>query len=312
MSRILVTGGCGFLGSHLAERLVQQGHAVFTLDRACANPTGITRIDYTADCRNLAALETAAYGCDFIYHLAATVGVQRVLADPAECMANNIDSFRAVLSLGIPGLLTSTSEVYGKNQEALSEDSALIYSSKSRWSYAASKLVCEWMAQQAGWKTVRLFNVVGPRQNSAYGAVLPNFVKQALAGEPLTVHGDGSQVRTFIDVRDCVAILDALRDKQFDVVNVGGETIRTMRQLAVEVQSALGPAARNIAYRPYAAAYADGFEECQRRVPDLGKLRGLLGHIPSRPLEQTILALADSLRSKEEGESLCPSGQMTA
>jgi len=292
--RILITGGAGFIGSHLAERLKRHGHEVQVID---------LKID-GSDCRNidLGTLHIwKEFGVvpEFIYHLAATVGVRKVLEDPKECIENNVESLRAVLGLGIPGIFASTSEVYGKTTGELSEDSELRYSSKPRWAYAASKLIGEHLARQAGWKTVRFFNVVGPRQNSDYGAVLPQFVSQAISGEPITVYGDGSQTRTFLDVRDCTAILDTLRDREFDVVNVGGGYHTTVRGLAEFVRDAVSSRS-DIVHKTYESVYPKGFEECRERKPDLSKLRSLIGEFEYRNFHQTVTDLADSLKEKYE------------
>lgn len=297
--RVLITGGAGFIGGHLAERLVQQGHEVHIVDRKPVNDWPYYYPGASADCRELWLYGVSKYPFDFIYHLAATVGVRRVLENPAECIDNNVRSLQAVLSLGIPGIFASTSEVYGLTKGALSESSELRYSSQSRWAYAASKLIGEHLARQAGWKTVRFFNVVGPRQNSDYGAVLPSFVGQALQGEPITVYGDGSQTRTFLDVRDCAAILDTLRDREFDVVNVGGEQTLSIRHLAEFVRDAVSSRS-DIVHVPYESAYPPGFEECKERVPDLSKLRSLIGEFEYRSFYQTVSDLAESLKEKYE------------
>jgi UDP-glucose 4-epimerase len=286
--RILVTGGAGFIGSHLVERLISQGHEVVVLDDLS---TGLKsnlsdEVEFwEADCRNPKAVRKAAYGCDYVYHLASTVGVIKVLTDPKDCIENIIKSTQSVLSLGLPGMDFSTSEVYGKNTNILREDSDLIYSNKSRWSYATSKLIGEWLAASAKWKTVRLFNIVGPRQIPGY--VFSNFIQQARSGKDLTVYGTGEQVRTFIDVRDTVEILDILRDKQFDVVNVGAAHTLSMYELAKTIKRTLNSTSE-IVHVPYIQAYPDGFEECASRIPDLSKLRSLIGNYEYRAIEQTI------------------------
>lgn len=287
--RILVTGSSGFIGSHLVDRLISE-HEVTGLDRRSGD-----RTDWPIDCRALP--KQAPYFPDwhFCYHLASTMGVSNVLNDPQACIDNIINSTKAVLSLGIPGIYFSTSEVYGRNSSVLSEDSAIILSSKSRWSYAAAKLCGEWMALQAGWKVVRLFNVVGPRQSEESGAVLPRFVKQALLGEPITVYGEGTQIRTFIDVHDCVEILDKLRDVDFDVVNVAGPHLMTMMTLAKEVRKVLDSPSM-LEQVSYEKAYPQGFEECQSRIPDHTKLKSLIGAFHYRPLEQTIKELAKEIQ----------------
>jgi UDP-glucose 4-epimerase len=294
--RVLVTGGAGFIGSHLVETLMKSGHEPVLIDnlstgKASNVPTTVKL--YVEDCRNIEALKKVSKGCEFVYHLASTVGVEKVLGDPRECIENILDSTRSVLSLGIPGMDFSTSEVYGKNTEVLKEDGELIYSRKARWSYAASKLIGEWLAESAGWKTVRLFNIVGPRQNLGY--VFSNFVNQAANGKPITVYGDGTQVRTLTDVRDAVSIFEKLRHLDFDVVNVGGSHTTTVRDLAETVVNTLGSTSA-IESVPYNKAYAKGFEkvfeDCTVRVPSLLKLTSLVGEIKTTPLATTILDTA--------------------
>lgn len=304
--RILITGGAGFIGSHLAERLLEQGHEVTIIDakRRREWPSVVRSVaghDIYIQYASRSYLEPGQDRWDFIYHLAATVGVKRVLENPKECIENNLDSLHSVLSLGIPGLYTSTSEVYGKTPGPLKEESPLVYSSAARWSYATSKLIGEWLAKQAGWKTVRLFNVIGPRQSTNYGAVLPTFVRQALDGEPLTIHGGGHQTRTFIDVRDCVEILDKLREKKFDVVNVGGNHISKIIDLGIKVWETIRPNDWPIKTQhvEYEKTYPDGFEECPSRIPDLTKLHSLIDKYRYRFIEETIKDLAESLKQKE-------------
>jgi UDP-glucose 4-epimerase len=286
--RVLITGGAGFIGSHLADRLLSQDHEVVVLDNlSTGKRENVPKYAdfYEVDCRNTRVLRNASDGCDYVYHLASTVGVNKVLEDPKECIENIIKSTQSVLSLGLPGMDFSTSEVYGKNTNILREDSDLIYSNKSRWSYATSKLIGEWLAASAKWKTVRLFNIVGPRQIPGY--VFSNFIQQARSGKDLTVYGTGEQVRTFIDVRDTVEILDILRDKQFDVVNVGAAHTLSMYELAKTIKRTLNSTSE-IVHVPYTQAYPDGFEECNSRVPDLSKLRSLIGNYEYRAIETTI------------------------
>lgn len=294
--KILVTGSSGFIASHLIDRLISE-HEVTGLDRRA----GI-RTQMLMDCRSL------LYGSwpdfDFVYHLASTIGVNKVLQNPADCIANIIEPTRAVLSLGVPGIYFSTSEVYGRNTGVLSEDSEIRLSSKARWSYAAAKLCGEWMALEAGWKVVRLFNVVGPRQSEESGAVLPRFVKQALRGEPITVYGEGTQIRTFIDVKDCVEILDRLRDKTFDVVNIAGTHLRTILTLAKEVRETLDSPSP-IEQVPYSKAHPDGFEECEARIPDSTKLYDLIGrNFKFKPLDKTIKELACTLTKNPSDQAV--------
>lgn len=300
--RILVTGGAGFIGSHLTTHLSSAGHTVDVIDRIY--PGGYWADAHARihrDCLTIHLSQSIDRNPpDFIYHLASTVGVRNVLADPKEAIENIIESTRAVLSLGIPGMYFSTSEVYGRNDETLGEESEIRLSSKTRWSYAGAKLVCEWLALEAGWKVIRPFNVVGPRQNMAYGAVLPSLVGQWLGGGPLTVHGDGRQIRTFIDVHDFVRIVDELREKDFEVLNVGGIHKLNIRDLAFKVNWTLGEE-YPIVYRPYSEVFPPGFEECNRRVPDLTKLHGLIGKRDYKSLNETIVELAKEKQHESVG-----------
>ena len=290
--RILITGGAGFIGGHLTQKLLEQGHTASVIDDLSTGfkeniPSGVET--YFGDCRDEGLLKTAATGCEFVYHLASTVGVEKVLKDPRACIKNVIESTQSVLNLGIPGMDFSTSEVYGKNPNALSEDSDLVYSSRARWSYAVAKLAGEWLAKSSGWKTVRLFNIVGPRQSLGY--VFSNFVRRARENKDLRVYGLGSQIRTFLDVRDAVDILSQLRCKGFEVVNVGGKHTMTVESLAELVKRVTRSKSR-IVRVPYHDAYSEGFEDsfedCQARVPDLTKLHSLIGEYNYRPLESTV------------------------
>lgn len=283
--KILLTGGAGFIGSHLAEYLVSSGHEVDIIDDLSSGKRENLpkkAVFFHSRCQDWMPYDRQY---DFCYHLASTVGVSRVVEDPAGCIKNIVDSTRAVLSMPVKGIYFSTSEVYGKNDRVLSEDSECILSGKSRWNYAAAKLCGEWMALQAGWKVVRLFNVVGPRQNPAYGAVFPNFIKAAISHSPLIVYGDGYQTRTFIDVRDCVEILDLLRDKEFEVVNVGGQFKVSIVNLAKWVCGVLGSYSK-VEFQDY--PFGDGFEECLNRVPDLSLLQKLLPKFKYRNMEDTV------------------------
>jgi UDP-glucose 4-epimerase len=182
----------------------------------------------------------------------------------------------------------STSEVYGKIRSlGLAESEVCCFSSAPRWSYAAAKLVGEWLALDEKWQVVRLFNVIGPNQNPAYGAVFPRFVSQSETDQPLTIYGDGSQVRTFTSVHDVVCILDSLRDKTFDVVNVGSTNTLSIRQLATRIKELTGSHS-GLEYVDYEKAYPAGFEECPSRIPDLTKLRSLIGNYEFRSLENMI------------------------
>lgn len=290
--KILVTGGAGFIGSHLVELLLEEGHEPIVIDDLSTGhlsnvPDNVPYL--IGDCADAKELAKISKGCEFVYHLASTVGVDKVLSNPKECIENIVRSSQAVFGLGIPGMEFSTSEVYGKNTHILTEGEDLIYSSKTRWSYAASKLISEWLASAAGWKTVRLFNIVGPRQNLGY--VFSNFVHQAGRGLPITVYGSGEQIRTFIDVRDTVKILEHLRTQEFDVVNVGAAHTLSMRELAKTIKR-VTRSYSPIEIVPYDKAYKQGFDECPSRIPDLTKLHQMIGDMDHRPIEQTILATA--------------------
>lgn len=285
--RILLTGGAGFIGSHLSRHLLSKGHDVGVLDYRNDWWPPVPGIHcFGMDCRDLPGY-LHAKDWDYCYHLASTVGVSRVLADPRECIENIVESTRAVLRLGIPGMYFSTSEVYGKNSQPLREDSDCVLSGKSRWSYAAAKLCGEWLALAERWKVVRLFNVIGPNQNSSYGAVVPKFFECARRGWPIPIFGDGEQTRTFTSVFDVVEILDRLRDKAFDVVNVGSENTASIAELANLVKQVTGSSALR-GFVPYSKAYPEGFEECPERVPNLTKLRSLIGNFKFRSLEETL------------------------
>ena len=305
--RILLTGGAGFIGSHLARRLIGQGHSVGILDNRVdwGNVSDLRlRKRYPFDCRDLqrVCLECLGDGSwEFCYHLASTVGVNRVLADPQECIENIVESTRAVLKLGIPGMYFSTSEVYGKNTERAREDSDCVISPAARWSYAAAKLCGEWLSLAHGWKVVRLFNVIGPNQSRGYGAVVPRFLEHARQGLAIPVYGDGQQKRTFTSVFDVVQILDLLRDKSFDVVNVGSENTVTILELAKLAREACGSLS-TIAFVPYRVAYGPGFEECPERVPDLRKLRSLIGEFKFQSIEQTLKETVNGQQQRYEGD----------
>lgn len=303
--KLFITGIAGFIGSHLAEALVALGHEVSGVDNFSSGKLSNIQNPaikcYKCDCQDKYKLGYVINKAkpDFIYHLAATVGVSKVLDDPKKCIENNIDSLKTVVSFGIPGIFASTSEVYGKNSKIVSEDADLIYSSKSRWSYATSKIIGEYIVQQTdGWKSVRFFNVIGPRQSTSYGAVLPNFVNNAINDEPLQVYGHGMQVRTFLDVRDCAQILDILRDKCFDVVNVAGDTALSISDLAEKVIETLRSSSK-FEYISYNKVYSDGFEECRYRVPDLTKLNSLIGNFVYRDFKQSIKDLAEQIKSTQ-------------
>ncbi|HEX2028874.1 MAG TPA: NAD-dependent epimerase/dehydratase family protein [Nitriliruptorales bacterium] len=307
--RYLVTGGAGFIGSHLVEALVAEDHEVVVLDDLS---TG--RLDNLAavrgdvqflhgDVRDEALVARAVEGTDTVMHLAATVGVRRVVQRPLDALLANVRGAEVVLAQaersGARALVTSTSEVYGKNPSVpLSETDDLVIGPPSvpRWTYAASKAVVEMIAMGrarehgAAMVVARLFNTVGPRQTGAYGMVVPRFVRQAIAGEDLTVYGDGRQSRCFCAVEDVVAaLLGLVNDARADggVFNVGSDREVTVRALADTVVARTASRSR-IRMVTYEQAFGSGFEEPRRRVPDTRRIRALLGWRPASELEATI------------------------
>ena len=306
--KVLITGGAGFIGSHLAERLVQRGDEVFVLDDLS-----------TGDRANVAHLEVGPRfhfvegsifagerllelvgTCDQVVHLAAAVGVQYILDHPLSSISTNIEGTQRVLEtcnrFRKKVMIASTSEVYGnQNHAPLVETDGSVYGSsgKARWSYAASKLMDEFLAlayhRTHGLEVVivRFFNTVGPRQTGRYGMVVPRFVRQALAGEPVTVYGTGHQSRTFTHVGDTVRAVEALLDTPRavgEVVNVGGVEEVTIQHLAERILAKTGSCSA-IRHIPYEEAFATGFEDMERRVPGLDKLEGLVGFRPETGLE---------------------------
>jgi UDP-glucose 4-epimerase len=320
--RYLVTGGAGFIGSHLAERLLGGGHSVTALDDlstgAAENLKGIRsdprfrlEVDTIFHAPHTAELIDEA---DVVIHLAASVGVFQIVESPVRTIETNIRGTEIVLSnaakKGKPVLVASTSEVYGKSTKVpFSEDDDCVLgaSSKGRWSYAASKLVDEFLAlsyfkeRKLPTIVVRLFNTVGPRQTGRYGMVLPRFVRQALDGGPLTVFGDGRQSRCFAWVGDVVgAILALLREPRAlgQVFNVGNDREISIEDLARLVRDRANPAAeiRNV---PYDQAYEQGFEDMRRRVPDLRKIRDLVGYRPTLGVEEIVDRVVEHERSRQ-------------
>lgn len=309
--RVLITGGAGFIGSHLAEALLAGGHEVLVLDdlstgsienvRSCrSNPRFRIAVDTIFNAPLAAELIDEA---DFVVHLAASVGVFQIIENPVRTIETNIRGTEIVLhhaaKKGKPVLVASTSEVYGKSSKvpfSEEDDCVLGPSSRARWSYAASKLVDEFLAlsyfkeRKLPTIIVRLFNTVGPRQTGRYGMVLPRFIRQALQGGPLTVFGDGRQTRCFADVSDVVgALLRLLQEPRSfgQVFNLGSDREIAIGDLAALVRQRANPEAA-IEFIPYERAYEAGFEDMRRRVPDLRKIAALIGYRPTVPLEETI------------------------
>ena len=310
MSRCLVTGGAGFVGSHLTARLLDDGHEVVVLDDLSTGRREnllplLDRPGLTfrpGSITDPLALSDAVRGTDAIYHLAAAVGVKLVADDPVRTIETNIAPTDQLLRLAVQGgqafFLASTSEVYGKNpKERWTEEDDLVLgpTSRPRWAYGCSKAIDEFLAlayhRQFGLPVVvgRFFNVVGPRQVGDYGMVIPRFVRQALADEPLVVYDDGRQERCFAHVRevvDCVVRLTGTPGAAGQVFNIGGDEPVSIRRLAEEVVRRTGGG--RIAYQPYHEAYGDRFEDVRRRVPDLTRLVRTSGTKPSMPLGEIL------------------------
>lgn len=309
--KTLITGGAGFVGSHLGEYLLSKGDRVTIIDDlstgSIANIAHLkadTRFSYHIDTvMNRPLLAELIDDCDRIFHLAAAVGVRLIVESPVRTIETNIRATELVLELANKKnrkvLVASTSEVYGKSTDVpFREDGDLVIgpTNKGRWSYACSKAVDEFYAL-AYWKEkkcpvliARLFNTVGPRQTGRYGMVLPNFVGQALAGEPITVFGDGRQRRCFTHVKDSVWALAHLMSEPKavgEVYNIGSRQEVSIGELARLVKRKTGSKSP-IKHVPYRQAYEEGFEDMPRRVPDLGKIRRLIGYKPTRGLDTII------------------------
>lgn len=314
----LITGGAGFIGSHLAEELLVRGHAVSVIDdlstgtiRNIAHLKGRPHFQYVVDtCANRPLLAELVDAADVIYHLAAAVGVRLIVESPVRTIETNIKLTELVLEAANkkhkPVFVASTSECYGKS-EALPfrEDGDLVMgpSSKGRWSYACSKLIDEFLAiayfRERGLPTVvgRLFNTVGPRQTGQYGMVVPTFVRQALLGQPVTVYGDGKQSRCFTHVTDAVAALISLMEQPAaygEVFNIGNTEEISIMSLAEQVIAKAGSKSQ-IELVPYERAYEPGFEDMPRRVPCIDKINKQIGWKPTRGLSQILEDVVQSL-----------------
>ena len=320
--RALVTGGAGFIGSHLVERLLGDGADVVALDdlstgqrRNVASLLDHPRFRFVEG----SVLDPPLVGelvaaCDAVYHLAAAVGVRQILEQPRRSIAVNLHGTENVLAAaadhGARVLVASTSEVYGKNETpGLAEDADAVYGATSvtRWLYAVTKAADEHLALAYAQESrlpvaiVRLFNTIGPRQSGQYGMVVPRFVRQALRGEPLTVYGDGAQTRCFTYVDDAVTAMCALMTNATaagEVFNVGQPREVTIGALAERVRALTGSTSP-IVYVPYQEAYARGFEDMRRRVPDVSKLRRYTGFVPGVTLDEAIIRIVAHVRENE-------------
>src|SRR5918912_2606100 len=301
--RVLITGGAGFIGSHLSDAYLERGDEVFVIDdlstgsiENIAHLKKHPRFHYTIDSiTNQPVLAELVDQCDVIFHLAAAVGVKLIVESPVRTIETNVHGTEVVLSLANKKkkkvLIASTSEVYGLSVEVpFREDGSLVMgaTTKGRWSYACSKAIDEFLAL-AYWRekklptiVVRLFNTVGPRQTGQYGMVIPTFVKQALAGRPITVYGTGQQTRCFGYVGDVVGALVALMEHPEavgEVFNIRSNEEVTILEVAERVKE-LTRSDSEIVFVPYAEAYEEGFEDMPRRVPDISKVNQLVGFKP--------------------------------
>ena len=320
--RYLITGGTGFIGSHLAERLLEHGDRVVLLDNLSTGSMenirhlkGSDHLEYHLDgIENRQLLAELVDDADVIIHFAAAVGVKLIVESPVRTIETNVNGTQMVLEAASKKrklvLIASTSEVYGKNVNIpFHEDADLVLgpTTKGRWSYAASKALDEFLALSY-WKerkqpviVVRFFNTVGPRQTGRYGMVLPNFVKNALGNTPIEVYGDGTQSRCFCDVRDTVEALLRLLplDKAIgEVINIGNTEEVTIENLARIVKQRTGSSSE-IQFIPYDKAYEPGFEDMMRRVPSIDKLHALTGFRPQTNLGEIIDRVAAYFRQKD-------------
>jgi UDP-glucose 4-epimerase len=309
--RYLITGGAGFIGSHLAEELLRRGHEVYIVDDLSTGSINNIRhlkthdrFHYVVDtCSNTHLMAEMVDGCDQIFHLAAAVGVKLIVESPVRTIETNIRLTEIMLNLANkkkrPIFVASTSEVYGKSEQLpFREDGDLVMgaTNKGRWSYACSKAIDEFLAiaycKEKKLPTVvaRLFNTVGPRQTGQYGMVVPNFVRQALSDKPITVFGDGKQTRCFTHVSDVVRALIGIMGKESSfgqVFNIGNNNEISIGDLARTVREMCNSKSE-IVHIPYEKAYEFGFEDMPRRVPDITKIQEAIGWKPSLTLPQIL------------------------
>lgn len=332
--RYLITGGAGFVGSHLAEELLRRGNQVTVIDDLSTGAIdnlqhlrGRSDFRYIIDTvMNRPVLAELVDQSEVIFHLAAAVGVRLIVDSPVRTIETNVRATELLLELATKKckkvLITSTSEVYGKSQKfPFSEEDDLLIGppDKGRWSYACSKAIDEFLAL-AYWREkkvptiiVRLFNTIGPRQTGHYGMVVPTFVRQALAGETITVFGDGLQSRCFGWVGDVVNAMIALsqhRDAVGKIFNVGADEEIKIIDLAHKVKEITGSLSP-IKLTPYDEAYEPGFEDMPRRIPDLQRIRQLIGYKPSKTLDEMLRVIVDS-SSKKAAAAVFASGRLYA
>jgi len=319
--RVLITGGAGFVGSHLSEALLERGDEVFILDNLSTGSFDNIvhlkthpKFHYTLDSvTNEPVVAELVDRCDIVVHLAAAVGVKLIVEQPVHTIETNVHGTEVILKIASKKkklvLIASTSEVYGKSVDVpFREDADLVLgaTSKHRWAYACSKMIDEFLAL-AYWKerklpviVVRLFNTVGPRQTGQYGMVIPSLVRQALAGEPITVFGDGTQSRSFTYVGDVVRAMVALINEPQavgQVFNIGNGHEITIGDLAVKIKDMTGSKSEIVTI-PYDQAYEAGFEDMPRRVPDISRIQSLVGYEPTVQLDEILTRVIEHFRQQ--------------
>jgi nucleoside-diphosphate-sugar epimerase len=318
--KALITGGAGFIGSHLSELLLENGWEVFVLDDVSTGSLENIahlrdRPDYHLVVESVlspAVVSEVVHKCDVVFHLAAAVGVRLIVEQPVHTMVTNVQGTETVLGycskFGKRVLVASSSEVYGDHREErpLTETDRRIYgpTTEKRWLYADSKAMDEHLAlsyhleRGLDCMIVRLFNTVGPRQSGRYGMVIPRFVERALAGEPLEVHGDGTQTRSFCHVSDTVRALAALMDAEIsgEIFNVGSSERVSILQLAERILGATDSASE-LAFVPYDQVYDQGIEDTLHREPAIGKVRDAIGWAPERDLDTILADVIEHMRA---------------
>lgn len=321
--RTLITGGAGFIGSHLAERLLEEGHEVFVVDNLSTGRfANIQHLESNPRFRFMLGtildeklMKELVEPCDEVYHLAAAVGVEYVINNPLQSLTTNIRGAEIVLEMANRGkqkvIISSTSEIYGKNgNKPFKEDDDRILGSTriNRWSYATTKAVDEFLAL-AYWKErrvpvviVRFFNVIGPRQTGEYGMVVPRFVKQALLNRPITVYGDGEQRRCFTDINDALDGLLALvrhPDTVGEIFNLGTSEEISINALALKIKG-MTESTSPIEYIPYEQVYGSSYEDMKYRVPDLSKVHALVTYKPKVSLDEALAKIIEFYTERKE------------
>jgi UDP-glucose 4-epimerase len=315
--RVFITGGAGFIGSHLCDALLAQGHQISILDNmSTGSAANIAHIKdqieiHQGDIRDVALVEKAMAPADLVLHMAAALGVNTILENPIESVSTNFTGSEVVLNaatnLNKRIIIASTSEIYGKNpKQPLSEtdDRVVGAPQKIRWTYSDAKALEEaiahalFLSKQLKVTTIRLFNTVGPRQTGRYGMVLPRFVQSALKNEPITIYGDGTQSRVFCHVADAVRAILTIANTDStigEVYNIGGVGETSIKQLAEKIiESTKSTSA--ITYTPYDQAYTAGYEDMQRRVPDITKIKNAIGWSPENTLDSIIYDVAAEMK----------------